>query len=229
MKIVRTRRGARIVEDGLVLSEIRSTPGPTDSLFDVLAVCLAALSPGPRTAVLGFAGGGVVAPLRAGGFGHPLLAVDLSREGERLFRSISGPWVGEVTVAEEDAVGWLRRQRRPFDAILEDLSVRTSLGVTKPAASLQTLPALMRARVTPRGLAVTNTLPIPGTPWTALQEDLAAPWAHAAVVHLEEYENRVILASEQPLEARTVSRALRRHLEAIGSDQATRIAVRGLK
>ena len=65
MRIVRTRRGARLVERGLVLSEILGEPGPTHSLFDVLAVAVAALG-GSRTLVLGCAGGGVVAKIQEG-------------------------------------------------------------------------------------------------------------------------------------------------------------------
>ena len=61
MKIVRTRRGARIVDDDVVLSEILAKPGPTHSLFDLLAAAVATLAPGPRFAMLGFAGGGIVA------------------------------------------------------------------------------------------------------------------------------------------------------------------------
>ncbi len=226
MRIVKTRRGARIVQDGLVLSEIRSTPGPTDSLFDVLAVAIAALSPGPRAALLGFAGGGVVAPLRACGFGHPLAAVDLSLEGETLFRSLAGPWALDIHVDEGDAATWLRRRRRAWHAILEDLSVQTPLGVTKPPVSLDELPTLMRKRVTSKGVAITNVLPVPGISWRVLLDTLAAPWSHAVVVHLEEYENRVLVGSEAPLDARRISADLKRHLEAIGSDQASTLSVR---
>lgn len=228
MKVVKTRHGARIVQDGLILSEIRSTPGPTDSLFDVLAACIGGLSPGARTAILGFAGGGVIAPLRACGFGHPIQAVDLSLEGERLFRTLAGPWAGDVQVHEEDALRWLRRQRRSWDTILEDLSVQTSLGVTKPAVSLEELPALMSRRVSPSGMAITNVLPVPGLSWRVLLDRLAAPWPHAVVVHLVEYENRVLIASHGALDARRIRRDLSGHLDAIGSDQASLLFVRSL-
>jgi hypothetical protein len=57
VRIERTRRGARMIEGDVVLSEILARPGPTHSLFDLLAAAVTALSPGPRLAVLGFAGG----------------------------------------------------------------------------------------------------------------------------------------------------------------------------
>lgn len=231
MKVVRTRRGIRIVQRGLVLSEIRTTPGPTDSLFDVLAATVAALAPGPDVAVLGFAGGGLVAPLRAMGFGHPLQAVDLSLEGEALFREHSGPWAGEIAVHEAEASRWLCARHRPFDLILEDLSTEVGRDVTKPAVSLGALPALMRKNVGPRGVVVTNVLPVPGLTWQDLLARLAAPWrgrgVRRLVVHLEDWENRVLLCGRLPT-ARRTSATLKRHLRALGSDQAEGLAVRTL-
>jgi hypothetical protein len=231
VKVVRTRHGVRIVQHGLVLSEIRTTPGPTDSLFDVLAATIAALAPGPDVAVLGFAGGGLVAPLRAMGFGHPLQAVDLSLAHEALFREHSGPWAGEVVVHEAEATRWLRARRRPFDLVLEDLSTEAGGDVTKPSVSLAVLPALMREKVGPRGVVVTNVLPVPGLAWRDLLGDLAKPWrvrgARRLVVHLEDWENRVLLCGALPT-ARATSRTLKRHLRALGSDQADGLSVRTL-
>lgn len=226
-RVVRTRRGVRLVQRGLVLSEVRTTPGPTDSLFDVLAACIAALTPGPRVAVLGFAAGGIVAPLRGMGFGHPIEAVDLSLEGEKVFRRHSGPWIGDVEVHEDEAGRWLRRRRRPRDMILEDLSMEAGGDVTKPAVSLTVLPPLMRRRLAPRGVVAVNVLPIPGTPWQDLLARIAEPWQNALVVTDEEYENKILLAGALP-DAREVSHALRRHLRALGSNQATEVSVRTL-
>ena len=227
MKVVRTRRGVRIVQRGLVLSEIVDEPGPTDSLFDVLAAAIAALSPGPRVAVLGFAGGGIIAPMRAMGFGHPIEAVDLSLDGERLFREHAGPWAGQVTVHEEDASRWLRRSRRRWDMILEDLSVETAIHVAKPSISLGALPDLMKRRLADRGVVAVNLLPVPGMPWQELLDRVARPWkrTQTQVVLLEEYENRILLAGRLG-SARATSHALKRHLRGLGSDQADGLSVR---
>jgi hypothetical protein len=226
VRIVPTRRGARMEEGGLILSEILDRPGPTDSLFDVLAAAVAALAPGPDLAMLGFAGGGVVAPLRAMGFGHPIRAVDLSLEGEQVFRSLSVPWCGHVEVDEGEASVWLRRVRKRFDVILEDLSVPTSEGITKPGVSLDVLPALMRTRLKPRGLVVLNVLPVPGQPWTTLLPQLAAPYAEARVILLDVWENRILLLGDELPSAREAGAAMRRALDAIGSDEAHAFEVR---
>ncbi len=229
MRVVRTRRGARMEEDGLILSEILDTPGPTDTLFDVLACAVAALAPGPRLAMLGFAGGGVVAPLRAMGFGHPIRACDLSLEGEHVFRSLSIPWCGDVVVDEEEASAWLRRSRKRYDVILEDLSAREGGEITKPGVSLEVLPELMVERLRPGGMVVVNVLPVPGWPWTRLLPHLAAPFAEARVIVLDDWENRVLLLGEDLPSAREVSTAMNRSLEAIGSSEAHRFAVRTLR
>jgi hypothetical protein len=217
------------VEHGLVLSEVRRDPGPTDSLFDVIAAAVAALAPGPRprVLVLGFAAGGFVAPLRAMGFLHPLEAVDLSRAGERIFRDVARGGMGDVRVHEADAVAWLARTRRRFDLVVEDLSVASGRTVVKPPASLAVLPDLVRRRLRPGGVAVTNVLPAPGLAWDDLLGRIAAPWRSAQVASLEDYENRFLLAGSLPGPAAT-SRALRRALAAIGSDQAGKVVVRRL-
>ena len=120
MKIERTKRGARIRDDDVVLSEMLAEPGATHSLFDVLAAAVAVLARGPRIAMLGFAGGGMVAPLRAMGCDHPLHCVDLSAEAEPIFRELSSVWAGDVVLDIEDAEAWLLKRRGKFDVIIED-------------------------------------------------------------------------------------------------------------
>jgi spermidine synthase len=229
LRIVRTRRGARLVDRDVVLSEVLAQPGATHTLFDVLAACVAALAPGPRVALLGFAAGGMVAPLRAMGFAHALEAVDLDPQGERVFRELSGEWAGQVNVARMDAVQWLEAQRAPFDLIVEDLSVPSPGGTIKPYASIDELPRLMRDRLAPDGIAVTNLLPLPGTSWAALLARAAHPHDRAAVLLLDEYENRFVLAGAGLPDTPEASRRIRAALSAIGSDQARRLQLRTLR
>jgi len=228
MRIVRTHRGARMEQDGLILSEILSAPGATDTLFDVLAAGVAALARGPRALLLGFAGGGMIAPMRAMGYGHPVEAVDLSLEGEVVFRELSEPWCGDVSVHEAEASAFLRASRRRYDVIVEDLSAPTAEGVTKPPVALDVLPALIQRRLRPGGLAVVNVLPVPAMPWTRLLPQLAAPYRQARVIVLEEWENRVLLLGETLESAREISTLLRRSLAAIDSLEASRFSVRTL-
>jgi spermidine synthase len=228
VKVVRTRRGARIVEDDVVLSELLARPGATHALWDVLAACVAVLAPGPRFAMLGFAGGGIVAPLRAFGFKHPIHAVDLSRDGEDLFRELTSDWAGEVGLEIEEAAAWLRRRRARWDLILEDLSVPSPAGTVKPYVSFDTLPGLIQQRLAPGGIAITNLLPLPGTSWSSLTARIAHPHRNALAVHFEEYENRFVIAGEALPGASALSRQLGQLLRSIGSGQCGRISVRTL-
>jgi len=225
LRVVRTRRGARVVQGGTVLSEVLAAPGPTHTLFDVLAAAVSALSPGPRVALLGFAAGGIVAPLRAMGFPHDLEAVDLSLEGELLFRMLSRGWAGAVSLAHADAADWLRTRRRAYHLIVEDLFLEEGPGMAKPRASLTTLPALIRRRLVPGGVAVINTLPVPGLSWREVLRPLSVAFSEAHVVRLDEYENRILVAGDDLGGAHGVSRRLRSTLRAIRSRQAERISV----
>ncbi len=226
MRIVKTRHGARVEDGGLVLSEVRSDPGPTHTLFDVLAAAISTRVPGHRVAMLGFAMGGVIAPLRALGFGHPLDAVDLDVSLVAPFRALSEPWCGVVRVDRGEATAWLRAAKHRYDLILEDLSAKVDGEITKPPVSLGVLPMAIRARLKPGGVAVTNVLPVPGRHFADVVARIAAPFAHAVVVHLERWENRVLIASDADLSAREVGSDLRRALAAIGSAEAHALRVR---
>jgi spermidine synthase len=227
VRIVRTKRGIRVIQGGLVLSEVLGRPGATNTLFDVLAAAIPALAPGPRVALLGFAAGGVVAPLRAMGWRHSLAAVDLDVTGETHFRHLSDAWAGQVSVARADAAEWLRRRGKPFDAVLEDLSIATDLGiVTKPRMTFDLLPRLVARRLAPTGVAIVNLLPVPGVRWADAVARVRSPWRSAVVVTLDEYENRVVIAGKELPSAASVSRRLRERLRAIGSTQASLISVR---
>lgn len=226
-RVVRMRRRARVLDGADVVSEVIDHPGATDTLFDVLAACVSALAPGPRVALLGFAAGGMVAPLRAMSFDTPLHAVDLSLDNVGLFRSMSQSWCGDVRVDRADAVTWLRRRRRPFDLIVEDLAISSTHDAVKPDVSLHTLPPLVASRLQPHGVAVTNVLPFPGRAWASVLREIAAPFAHAYVLHLEEYVNRILLTGHLP-NASTVSRRIREALASIGSTQTRTISVRRL-
>ncbi|HEX5138225.1 MAG TPA: hypothetical protein VFY93_14710 [Planctomycetota bacterium] len=223
MRIVRTKRGLRLLENDVILSELLKEPGPTHCLFDVLAAAVAALAPGPRFALLGFAGGGIVAPLRAMGFPHPVEAVDLDPSGEALFRGLSERWAGDVRVARMDALEWLARETLPFDVILEDLSVPRPEGTFKPPASFDGLPALVRAHLALAGVAVTNVLPQPGMTWDAQLRPVARPHRQAAVIELDEYENRIVIGGAALPETADLARRVRGALDRIGSVQARRI------
>jgi len=225
VKVIRTRAGARLVEAGTVVSEILREPGPSHTLFDVLAAAVAALSPGPRVLLLGFAGGGTVPPLRAMGFEGAIEAVDLSTEGAKLFREVAGGRAGEVRIHRAEASAWLRADRRLWDLIVEDLFLDGPRGMAKPEVSRTSLPRLLARRLATSGVAVVNLLPERGRTWRDLTGPLAEPHLVRRVVTLADYENKLLLAGSALPGAREISSRLRAALRAIGSKQAERISV----
>lgn len=228
MKLIRTRNGARLVEAGTVVSEILRAPGPSHTLFDVLAAAAAALTPGPRVLLLGFAGGGIVAPLRAMGFDGELEAVDLSLDGARIFRELSAAWAGEVRVHPAEASAWIGNDLRRWDLVVEDLFLDGPSGMAKPDVCRAQLPRLLARRLGPRSVAVVNVLPVPGLAFRELVQPLVAPYPRRLVVHLDEYENKLVLGGRALAGARAVSHALRGALRGIGSKQARRISVESI-
>jgi spermidine synthase len=217
VKITRTKHGARMSQGGAVLSEVLAKPGPTHSVFDLLAALVHVLAPGPRVGVLGFAGGGIIAPLRAMGGEHRIRAVDSDPRGGRLFFDICGDWAGEVQVDEDDAVDWLQRRRGRFDCILEDLSELGVEGETKPVVSVVRLPELVAQRLDPSGISIVNLLPVPAVAWRRLTPQVIAPFGKALVVFLTEFENRIAIAGERLPRADTLERRTKSALATIGS------------
>ncbi|MFQ5844097.1 MAG: hypothetical protein ACE5JG_03835 [Planctomycetota bacterium] len=227
MRVIRrTRRGARILGGGDVVSEILRQPGPTHTLFDVLAACVAGLSPGPRIAVLGFGGGGIMAPLRAMGFAHPVQAVDVWKGGARLFRELSGEWAGEVRIAAVDAVRWIGGSRRLFDLVLEDLTVPVAGNEAKPAPSFEDLPRLIRGRLAPAGVFVLNALRPSGASWSGLRGAVTRVFRRVLELGFEDYHNRLWICGRRLPPAGAAPRAVRAARRPIGARPAVRVAGR---
>ncbi len=225
MRIVRTRYGARVMQGNTFLSKILSRPGPLHDLYDVMAVAVARLAPGPSIALLGFAGGGLIAPLRAAGCREPIAAVDLSRAGEPIFRRLSADWCGSVRLSCIDAAEWLRRGDRKFDMIIEDLTVNCPAGPTKPAASIDPIPRLLRDRLARGGVALINVLPVPGLSIGELLDRIADPFPDIRRIEFTEFENRLLICGANLSPAREISRLLRKSLVGMGSRMPGRFSV----
>ncbi|MFC1572647.1 hypothetical protein ACFL6M_03505 [Candidatus Eisenbacteria bacterium] len=229
MRVYLRKYGVLLVEGHVVISKVLAKPGAAHALSDVLAVSATALAPGPKIALLGFAGGGILAPLRALGFKSPIDAVDLSLEYEKWFRKYCSSWAGRVRLTQDEASAWLKRRRGRYDVIIEDLSVNGPYGVKKPEASVVTLPRLMKRRLKPHGLVVVNLLPMQGMSWRELLERVAAPYRRALVVSLVDYENKLVIGGSRLPEGREASRRIRSGLQQLGSRLVGRFRVRTLK
>ncbi len=225
-KIVTTRRGVRLVQEGHVVSEVRAQPGPTHSLFDLMAACVVELTPGPSVLLLGFGAGSIVAPLRALGFTHPLEAVDLSKRSAAVFRRVAGPGAGSVRVTIADAATFLASTRRRYDLIVEDLSVPVRGDLVMPAVSFTELPPLIAASLRPGGAAVINAFS-PGTAsWPAHLARLRCPGHETLRLISHDFDHSLVISGKRLPRASDLSRRLRRALTRLRSRQARRFALR---
>lgn len=179
--------------------------------------------------MLGFAAGGMIAPLRALQSSASVRAVDLDLSRVPLFRELCGEWAGDVRIARADAAKWLGRQQRPFDVIIEDLSIELEDDVGKPKVSFTSLPALIKRHVARDGLAVVNVLPMAGWTWHEVTEALIHPWRGVgAQIVFSEYVNRFVVVGGGVESAFELSRLLRARLRGIGSEIAEKFSVHAL-
>ena len=223
-----TKQGARLVQNGSVLSEVLSEPGPTQSVFDILAAAIM-LNNKNRVGILGFAAGGLIGPLRSMNGHQHLFGVDRDEAGFKLFQRVSGDWRGKINFVHSDAVEWLNAQKKPFDVLVEDLSVGRDGDVFKPTVSIEILPELIRSKLTPSGIAIFNLLPSDHCSWTNMIKKVSAPFRHGIVIKFESFYNKILILSVKPLTSTPkISRLLRKFLSGIESSISHDIQVRTL-
>lgn len=228
MRVIQTKQGWRLSQHGVVVSELRTSAGPTHSVFDVLAALITVLNPQGQLGMMGFAGGGMMAPLRALGRCAPITAVDLDRASYDLFCRHCPEWAAEVHWHQADAFRWLRGQSRKFDLLLDDLSVPRDGDVVKPDGCWDELPRLMRQRLQPKGVALFNLLTPPDNNWPRNLARVKCHFATARVILLDDFENRILVAGAKLPTATSLGRALRQSLRHLRSRQAGRLQVRSL-
>lgn len=214
-----------------MLSEVLLRPGPTHSVFDVLAAACLAGRPPQDIALLGFGGGSVVAALRALGCTAHVHAVDLDPTGFELLKPAHTTWLPPFSWHQADAVAWLQASGA-FDIILDDLSVPLDGDVQKPEASWTLLPGLAARRLRPSGHAVFNLLRPTHLGWSLGTDRITAAFGGALAIHLKDFENRILVAQTTPspaapgvLRARGLGADLRTRLHALRSRQRTRLRI----
>jgi len=111
-----------------------------------------------RVLLLGLAAGSVARAVRALDPGAEIVGVELDRNVLRAARRHFGLDALRVEVVTEDALVYLRRTRRHFDLIVEDLFVGPSRSVHKPDWLPDEGYRLIGRRLRPDGIVVSNTI-----------------------------------------------------------------------
>ena len=124
----------------------------------------------------------------------------------------------------------MQAQRKPFDVLLEDLSVPRDDDVFKPDVSIDTLPQLIRRKLKPGGIAVFNLLPADNRTWSEMIRKVSEPFRCGVKITFESFYNQILVLSGRPFSStREVSRRIRGSLAEIQSAMSTDIQVRALR
>ena len=153
----------------------------------------------PRSVLmLGLAGGTSLRTLR-----HLLptcrfTAIDIDGEIVRLARRHMALDATGVEVAIGDAYQWLRRNRRTFDVVVDDIYLAGRTDVFRPQAMNRDLLQTLRRSVAPGGILAVNLVTGPGhrTAQSAIRRILRDNFAQVRSVTSPEAMNEVLVAGE---------------------------------
>jgi spermidine synthase len=155
----RVREGLELRVDGTLASVYRPGRSLTGVVWWALAApVLLVRTRRPRVLLLGLAAGSVARAIRALAPAAEIVGVEIDREVLRAARRVFG--LGElcVEVVVDDALRFLRRERRRFDLVVEDLFVGPSRSVRKPDWLLGEGYRLIGRRLRAGGIVVSNTI-----------------------------------------------------------------------
>ena len=201
-------RGRTLRVDGTFASWYAPGRVTTGSVWDALAVPLLLLPPARRRSVLilGLGAGSAARVVRALAPGARIVGV----EHDHAVLCAARRWFGlddlGLEVVEADARGFLRRSRRRFDAILEDVFVGRGRAVRKP----EWLPvpglAIAARRLARNGILVSNA--IDEAP--AVAREMHRHFPVTIGVDVADYDNRIVVGARRGHCARTLRAAVGR-------------------
>jgi spermidine synthase len=202
-------RGDRRLEiDGTFASYWRADGAATGSVWDALVAPLLLVPPARRRRVLilGLGGGSAARLARALAPRAAIVGVELDREVVAAARRHFGLDALEVEVVCDDALRVLGRERRRFDLVIEDCFVGRGRAERKPPGFPLPGLALAARRLAAGGILAVNTL----DETAEVARALAGLLPHRLELRVADYDNRVLAASAQPLDARALRAALAR-------------------
>ena len=200
VRVVRRGRERQLRVDGTWASSYRPGEPATGGVWDALAAAVAALPPARRRDILllGLGGGSAARLARALAPSARIVGVELDAEVVAVARrelDLDGLGL-EVRIG--DARELVREAGPGFDAVLEDVFVGRGRAVAKPEGF--PLPALahVAGRLRPGGVMASNTLDETAEVRRALRSLLP----HRVEIAVEGFDNRIVLGSRAPLDAR---------------------------
>lgn len=198
---VRVRGGRRELRvDGTLASRYEPGQVATGSVWDAIAAPLLALPPHRRRAVLilGLGGGSVARLIRALAPDAQIVGVEFDPGVVRAARRHFGLDRLRIEVVIGDALSVLARERRRFDAVIEDVFVGVTQRLRKPEGFPDPGLPLAWKRVRSGGVLISNTIH-EGAQIARVLSRLDAPAVVA--VHVAGYHNRILAAGPSSLRA----------------------------
>jgi len=199
-------RGRQLRIDGTFASLYRPGNTTTGSVWDALAAPILLLPASHRRSVLilGLGGGSAARIVRALAPRARIVGIELDPEVVRAAKRWFDLDELGIEVVVGDAHGYLRRARRQFDVVLEDVFVGRGRGVHKPEWLLQEGLELAARRVAHGGLLVSNA--IDEAP--AVARTLRRHFPSTLRIDVEGYDNRILVGGPRPLTGRALRRAV---------------------
>ncbi|RMG21039.1 MAG: hypothetical protein D6729_01685 [Deltaproteobacteria bacterium] len=205
-------RTLRLYVDGVLHSAFNPARGITGSVWDALALApwLAPSPPCRSVLLLGLGGGAAVQLIRRHLRSETMTAVEIDPLAIEVARRFFGVGGRDVEIVRADARRWLARCRRRFDLVIDDLFVEA--GRIPARASGTSEPDWWRrlaARVRRGGMLVANFADAAALTRSGLLEDAATGrFSSRARITFRDYENVVVVLSEQPLSRRLLEARL---------------------
>jgi len=186
------RGGLELRVDGTLASCLRPGRGLTGIVWWALAapVLLLPKHPRQRVLLLGLAAGSVARALRALDPGAEIVGVEFDGDVLRAASEHFGLAELQVHVVHGDALAFLRRDRRLFDLIVEDLFLGPSRSVHKPAWLAGEGYRLIRRRLRHDGLLVSNTI----HEMPEIARAMRLRGGRVVTLDVRDYHNRIVVA-----------------------------------
>jgi spermidine synthase len=206
IRVRETRKGRSLEIDGTLASFWARDGVATGSVWDALVAPLLALPPARRRSVLilGLGGGSAARLVRAIAPSAHVVGVEYDGGVVAAARRHFALDALDVEVVRGDARDVLRRERRRFDLVIDDVFVGRGRAVRKPDWLPMPFLPLAAKRVAPGGVLVSNAI----DEAALVRRTLQALRPHAIELRVDGYDNRVFAASAERLDPHALRRAI---------------------
>jgi spermidine synthase len=203
------RRGRALRINGTFASWYEPGRSNTGSVWDALAAPLLMLPPARRRSVLilGLGGGSAARLVRALAPRAEIVGVEFDGEVLQAAREHFDLDEIGVRVVEADARDYLRRARRQFDVVIEDVFIGSSRSIRKP--DWLPTPGLARAarRVARGGILVSNTI----DESAAVAAVMRRLYPATLGIDVDDYDNRIVVGGPAVISGRLLRAAVSSH------------------